>query len=551
MSHPQPLDGPRSTAAAAGSTVHRPPRELCRADEVVDAFVAAARERSALDAREIRILARAAELIGGDGPRSEVTRDLARRSLIAELAAATRMSEWTVTRLLNQAVDVCARFRVAVDAVERGEISRIHLLTIYEAGADIEDDARVAEYVTHALGKARVLTPGRLRPIVTGLAERYRDRSLAERAARAAERRRAGVRDLSDGLAELFAILPATLAHAIDDRLTQQARAIRDERDRGRRTHQDALDGVTLADAGVPDTGVTDTGVADAGVADADVAERDGDRARDGGGDDVRETDGDEGNRGNDGSDGDDRNDGRDGDDGSDGNAGRDGDDDDRPSADTRTLDQLRADVLTDLLLTGTPDTCLGGDGLGHIRANVTITIPVLSMAGDSTEPCILAGHGPIDPVTAARLAGAASGWDRVMTSPLDGAVLATDRYRPPEALRRFLRARDEHCRFPGCRRNAVRCDVDHTIDAARGGPTTPGNTAHLCRRHHTVKHHTAWSVRQEAPGVLVWTSPSGRRHTDRPEPTVRFVPEHALPPPPPRTRRWYADLPSATDAPF
>jgi len=40
------------------------------------------------------------------------------------------------------------------------------------------------------------------------------------------------------------------------------------------------------------------------------------------------------------------------------------------------------------------------------------------------------------------------------------------------------------------------------------------------------LKGVTAWSVEQISPGVLVWTSPTGRKHTDRPEPTVRFVPD-------------------------
>ena len=110
------------------------------------------------------------------------------------------------------------------------------------------------------------------------------------------------------------------------------------------------------------------------------------------------------------------------------------------------------------------------------------------------------------------------------MTSPVTGAVLCVDRYRPGPALDRFLAARDEHCRFPGCRRAVWRCDVDHTIGAAQGGATAHGNLAHLCRRHHVLKTVEAWTVEQASPGILVWTSPTGRRHTDRPEPVVRFV---------------------------
>jgi hypothetical protein len=111
------------------------------------------------------------------------------------------------------------------------------------------------------------------------------------------------------------------------------------------------------------------------------------------------------------------------------------------------------------------------------------------------------------------------------MTSPVTGCVLAVDHYRPTSALTRFLRARDERCRFPGCRQPVWRCDIDHTLDAAHGGPTHHCNLAHLCRRHHVLKHHSAWTVRQLQGGILEWTSPTGRIYTDHPEPTVRFEP--------------------------
>ncbi|WP_268236853.1 HNH endonuclease signature motif containing protein [Tersicoccus solisilvae] len=67
--------------------------------------------------------------------------------------------------------------------------------------------------------------------------------------------------------------------------------------------------------------------------------------------------------------------------------------------------------------------------------------------------------------------------------------------YRLPAALRRALVVRDGTCRFPGCRRSAVACDVDHVSAWAEGGTTVPGNLAHLCRKHHVLKHHSGWSV--------------------------------------------------------
>jgi hypothetical protein len=152
-------------------------------------------------------------------------------------------------------------------------------------------------------------------------------------------------------------------------------------------------------------------------------------------------------------------------------------------------------------------------------------------LAGVQETGATLAGYGPIDPETARCLAADAPGWDRVMTHPVTGAVLAVDRYRPSADLLRALRVRDEHCRFPGCRQPVRRCDVDHTHDAALGGDTHIDNLAHLCRRHHTLKHATDWQVRQLGAGSLEWTSPTGLVYIDVPTPTLRFIPSGDPPP--------------------
>ncbi|MGU3644602.1 DUF222 domain-containing protein [Microbacterium sp. C23T] len=366
--------------------------------------------------------------------------ELDRRALVADLATSTQVSEWSVNRLLSEAADLCARFAGGVEALERGEISRQHLSVIHDAGAPIVDDTARAEFVRLALERAANLTAGRLAPVLRVIAERFLERTLKERHEEAAVGRRIEVVDLPDDMAALTAILPATLAHGIEDRLTQQARSV-------------------IAARG--------TGEGD----DESVGEA--------------------------------------------------------AEVDERTMDQLRVDIFTDTLLTAGPEDCVAGTGLDAIRATVQVTIPVLTMTGASAEPVLLAGYGPIDTDTARVLAARATGWERVMTSPVTGSVLAVDRYRPGPALNRFLAARDEHCRFPGCRRPVWRCDIDHTIPAAEGGPTHHANLAHLCRGHHTLKGVTAWTVEQISPGVMVWTSPTGRRHTDRPEPVVRFTSDH------------------------
>jgi len=197
--------------------------------------------------------------------------------------------------------------------------------------------------------------------------------------------------------------------------------------------------------------------------------------------------------------------------------------------ADDRTMDQRRADILADLLLSAAPASV--GEGLQAIRAHVQVTIPVLTLAGVHDTGATLAGYGPIDPETARCLAHDAPGWDRVMTHPVTGVTLGVDRYRPSADLLRTLRVRDEHCRFPGCRQPVRRCDVDHTHDAALGGPTHIDNLAHLCRRHHTLKHATDWQVRQVGGGSLEWTSPTGLVYIDVPTPTLRFIPSGDPPP--------------------
>lgn len=185
----------------------------------------------------------------------------------------------------------------------------------------------------------------------------------------------------------------------------------------------------------------------------------------------------------------------------------------------TRTPDQLRADVARDLLLEGVPPI---GEvfhvAAATIRPTVHVTVPVLTLLGDDF-PGELDGYGPIDAETARRLAGHAPSFTRLLTHPVSGTVLDVDRttYRPPADLTRWLRVRDQACRFPGCARRAARCDLDHTDDWASGGRTAFDNLAHLCPAHHRLKHETSWSVRHRGGGAMEWRSPAGRLHRTEP----------------------------------
>lgn len=64
---------------------------------------------------------------------------------------------------------------------------------------------------------------------------------------------------------------------------------------------------------------------------------------------------------------------------------------------------------------------------------------------------------------------------------------------------------------FPGCRRPARECDIDHLVDWQFGGTTSADNTAPECEHHHVVKHGSLWRVQRDPDtGRLVWMSPTG-----------------------------------------
>ena len=197
-----------------------------------------------------------------------------------------------------------------------------------------------------------------------------------------------------------------------------------------------------------------------------------------------------------------------------------------------RTMAQLRADVLSDLL-TGATDPDAGSTGYPSstgagtprkrpaVGVTVALTIPVLSLLGQSPDPALLEGVGPIDITTARRLAATVPSITRLLTDPISGTIIDMDpkQYRVPAALKRWLAIEHVTCDFPGRGRRAANCDLDHTQAWADGGTTTAANLAHRCRKHHTMKHHSKWRV-EKPPDTkhTTWISPTGHhRETDPP----------------------------------
>ncbi|HEX5813059.1 MAG TPA: HNH endonuclease signature motif containing protein, partial [Pseudonocardia sp.] len=143
-------------------------------------------------------------------------------------------------------------------------------------------------------------------------------------------------------------------------------------------------------------------------------------------------------------------------------------------------------------------------------------------------------------PASLARESAADGVWRRLVTDPLSGTLLDHGRttYHPPAGLADHVRARDVHCRVPGCRKRAADAELDHVLAWSDGGTTSEPNLAATCTHHHRVKTYAGWRVHAHPDGGLTWITPTGHRHSTethdyRPEPVCTVPPPVFEPSPP------------------
>jgi hypothetical protein len=190
---------------------------------------------------------------------------------------------------------------------------------------------------------------------------------------------------------------------------------------------------------------------------------------------------------------------------------------------DTRSADQRRADAIVEIC---TAALAMPGLPKRHrLKPTINITVPYTTLLGLSSEPGVLDGYGPIPAQMARRLAGDPTGtWRRLLTDDT-GRLLdyETRVYQPPTALARHVIERDQYCVFPGCRRKAVDCELEHRVPYPRGH-TSAENLAPACKRSHDGKTAGAWHLDRHPDGTYTWTSPT--RHQYRYRPPELPVPE-------------------------
>ena len=502
-------------------------------------------QRARIDAREVRLYAElwrvcrdAADLYGAD---SDQALEHELRSVSLALGASTNISDRTVKARFARAYELVHWYPHAVVAMEDGLISLRHAQVIADEGNVINDPRLRERFTTMAIEIAKTTTPGRLAGKARTLAATLdKDAAKARIEAELAERH-VSLRDLQNGMSEIVIYLPTVVAHAIYDRLTTTARSVRATNAFGQpvdagtshypavdRKCRDCIDGfvkvspsagavlrdddtesdihpdvdwalcpscsgvaavetsrdpreffrsapvifddTTVQGRAVPKNGVPTDDLTGAPEVNPLVFDADGE--------------------------------------------------------DHRSFDAIRADTVADLLLAGLLPEDTRHAAINNIQGTVSITVPALALAGATNDLPSLNGVGPIDLETAMQLTSGATIWQRVLTDPLTGMPITADTYRPPVELKRFIETRDQHCRAPGCRQPAHRCDIDHTHAWHEGGQTTPDNLAALCRYHHTIKHRD-WTLTQAgdpanpASRILTWTSPDGQVYRDEPNPLV------------------------------
>lgn len=175
---------------------------------------------------------------------------------------------------------------------------------------------------------------------------------------------------------------------------------------------------------------------------------------------------------------------------------------------------------------------------LGGGRADIRVTIPLNVLVPDPStaglsalerdpEPVAeLEGYGPICPLAARALAEGGV-WRRLVTDPLGSVVLdvGRTRYQPPAPIAEHVRERDGTCVRPGCSTPARSCDLDHIHEYQHGGATSTENLGPLCTTDHPVKTIGAFTLAYGSDRTYAWTTPTGHGYLRRPDATIITLP--------------------------
>jgi hypothetical protein len=184
-----------------------------------------------------------------------------------------------------------------------------------------------------------------------------------------------------------------------------------------------------------------------------------------------------------------------------------------RAGGDKRTLNQLRADALRDLLL---------GRFSSKVVTHVYVACNATTLLGLDDLPGQLRGYGPVSAEKVRELAWQLkASWSGVLVDDNGHAQgLATEKYEPADLLAELAQLRDQTCRFPVCLGPAQK-----PSSRAPGLDSSPGSHWPCCRSHAAEKESGQWTVSSGVDGEDIWTSTAvGTSYINTQEPLVPVV---------------------------
>lgn len=152
-----------------------------------------------------------------------------------------------------------------------------------------------------------------------------------------------------------------------------------------------------------------------------------------------------------------------------------------------------------------------GGGALAGDDGDDAPVLVVVHTDEDTIGRCETSHGAPVPHETLRRLACDAG----IVRLHPDGTIGRRTRV-VPRWMRRAVKRRDKHCRFPGCEMRVTQ--VHHIVFWSRGGPTSTRNLVLVCAMHHHLIHEGGYSLRAEPDGSLVFRRPDGA--------LISYVPE-------------------------
>jgi Domain of unknown function (DUF222)/HNH endonuclease len=146
----------------------------------------------------------------------------------------------------------------------------------------------------------------------------------------------------------------------------------------------------------------------------------------------------------------------------------------------------------------------------GEQKAQIQVTSSLETLLGLAGAPAAEMEFSiPVSSTTVERLACDSSIARVLLDSESTVIDVGRSKRVVSEPGRRALKARDGHCRWPGCERPASWSAAHHVVHWIHGGSTDLDNLILLCHRHHWMVHEGNWQLVRGDDGHMLTIPPT------------------------------------------